>query len=491
MKRFSSMICGTLLMVAMLFATTPVQASVFKDVADNAWYAKAVSYCYDHNYFAGVSATEFGPDIFMDRAMLVTVLYRHAGEPTVEGVNPFSDVDDESWYGDAVIWGSQEGIVAGYTDRTFRPTIPVTRQEMMAFFQRYSAYLGKCASIPTKYPIYNSFTDTKNVGAWAVNSVRWGTESGMLCGSEGKLLPLDRSTRSQVASVMMRLDSLYAGKMKTISSSAGANGSVVPAGSFSIVEGSAITFRAVPNNRCVVSNVVLNGVSKGKYNSYTVSTNQNSQTIRFDFRKLAGSYNSGMGQLVNRTYPIPNASSYHPSDLKTVRCSVSGRNVQLRSEAATALDKMVDAYHAAYPSSTLKAQSGYRTNSYQVTLYNNQISRKGNKYAAGVVSAVPGTSEHELGLAVDLTRDGTLLESFGSTQQGKWLAAHCREYGFILRYPADKQLITGIIYEPWHFRYVGKDVVDDMRLTGATTLEEYYGLYLAPKDIDKYKPYLK
>ena len=83
------------------------------------------------------------------------------------------------------------------------------------------------------------------------------------------------------------------------------------------------------------------------------------------------------------------------------------------------------------------------------------------------------------------------MQSFGSSRQGKWLAAHCGEYGFILRYPADKQMVTGIIYEPWHFRYVGKAVVAEMKAMGVTTLEEYYGLPLADKDITPYAPYLK
>jgi D-alanyl-D-alanine carboxypeptidase len=153
---------------------------------------------------------------------------------------------------------------------------------------------------------------------------------------------------------------------------------------------------------------------------------------------------------------------------------------------------MIADYKATYPGSTLYAQSGYRSNSTQVYLYNRQIGRQGgNVYKAGTISAVPGTSEHELGLAVDLTFDGSLVQSFGSTRQGKWLAAHCMEYGFILRYPADKERIVGIIYEPWHFRYVGLDVANDMKSLGVTTLEEYYGLYLTADQINPYLPYLK
>ena len=92
---------------------------------------------------------------------------------------------------------------------------------------------------------------------------------------------------------------------------------------------------------------------------------------------------------------------------------------------------------------------------------------------------------------MDLTTDGTLLQSFGNTAEGKWLYAHCNEYGFILRYTYDKQMVTGIIYEPWHFRYVGKEIVSAMNEMGTVTLEEYYSLPLRDEDISPYAPYLR
>lgn len=126
--------------------------------------------------------------------------------------------------------------------------------------------------------------------------------------------------------------------------------------------------------------------------------------------------------------------------------------------------------------------SGYRRNSTQITLYNRKVnyyldqglSPAEARKEAGKVVAMPGTSEHELGLAVDLV-DNTyygLDEAQENTDTQKWLMEHCWEYGFILRYPNNKSDKTGIIYEPWHYRYVGKEVAKELQKSGLC-LEEY------------------
>lgn len=126
--------------------------------------------------------------------------------------------------------------------------------------------------------------------------------------------------------------------------------------------------------------------------------------------------------------------------------------------------------------------SAFREHSTQITLYN----RKVNYYLdqgydavsarteAGKVVAMPGTSEHELGLAVDLADSNypNLDEAQENTAAQKWLMEHCWEYGFILRYPNDKSEKTGIIYEPWHYRYVGKELAQELHASGLC-LEEY------------------
>ncbi len=126
--------------------------------------------------------------------------------------------------------------------------------------------------------------------------------------------------------------------------------------------------------------------------------------------------------------------------------------------------------------------SAYRTQEYQEKLFQNKVSRltaQGYSEAdaaveAGKSVAVPGTSEHQLGLAVDIVdiNNQHLDESQESTAVQKWLMKHCWEYGFILRYPNDKSEITGIIYEPWHYRYVGHEDAEQIHSLGVC-LEEY------------------
>ena len=126
--------------------------------------------------------------------------------------------------------------------------------------------------------------------------------------------------------------------------------------------------------------------------------------------------------------------------------------------------------------------SPYRDISRQTVLFNRKIQLhmgRGETYMdaykkASQIVTVPGASEHQVGLALDIICDTyTILdEGFGETQAGKWLQQHSKEYGFILRYPEGKEDITGIDYEPWHFRYVGKDAATIIMDNGLT-LEEF------------------
>lgn len=153
--------------------------------------------------------------------------------------------------------------------------------------------------------------------------------------------------------------------------------------------------------------------------------------------------------VVNKTYALP--STYSPD--------VDG-------EASAALSEMFQAAKA--EGISLEVISGYRSYSRQNTLYNNYVARDGAA-AADTYSARPGYSEHQTGLAFDLN---SLEESFGETKEGIWLREHCWEYGFIIRYPKEKEEITGYVYEPWHVRYLGKDTAKSVFESGLC-LEEY------------------
>ena len=155
--------------------------------------------------------------------------------------------------------------------------------------------------------------------------------------------------------------------------------------------------------------------------------------------------------IANKTYDLP--SSYNPNGILP--------------EAMTAFNEMKA---AAWNNNRLSLDicSGFRSYSYQGMLYNNYVNRDG-KAAADTYSARPGHSEHQTGLAMDINYAGS---SFDTTPEAKWLAAHCAEYGFIIRYPQGKQDITGYKYESWHIRYLGKELAKEVTDSGLT-LEEF------------------
>lgn len=156
--------------------------------------------------------------------------------------------------------------------------------------------------------------------------------------------------------------------------------------------------------------------------------------------------------VVNKTYALP----------KTYAKGVD-------PEAKSALDKMFA--DAKKDGITLWIASGYRSYDRQYTVYNNYVKKDGQA-AADRYSARPGHSEHQTGLAFDLNE---LTEAFGNSKQGKWLAENCHKYGFIIRYPQNKEHITGYMYEPWHVRYLGVDTATAVYESGLC-LEEYLGI---------------
>ncbi|EHS59367.1 M15 family metallopeptidase [Paenibacillus sp. Aloe-11] len=179
--------------------------------------------------------------------------------------------------------------------------------------------------------------------------------------------------------------------------------------------------------------------------------------------------------VVNKQRSLP--EGYAPDDLvePQVPFSFDGPHEKrhMRKEAAEALEKLFDG--AKKDGIELRAVSGYRSYKRQVSIFNNNVKTKGEAYASQV-SAVPGTSEHQTGLAIDVSSPsvGNVLEqSFGASKEGEWLEKHAPEYGFIIRYMKGKQDITGYVYEPWHIRYVGKDIAEDVAKQGLT-LEEYF-----------------
>ncbi len=185
--------------------------------------------------------------------------------------------------------------------------------------------------------------------------------------------------------------------------------------------------------------------------------------------------------VVNKTRPL-NPKNFTPANLMfpNVPLRVPGNeSMRIRADVAPAIKELFDGATAAGHS--LMFSSGFRSYNYQVSLYGGYVNSMGQA-SADTQSARPGYSEHQTGLAFDVcTRTGCKLEqAFGATETGKWVAAHAHEYGFILRYPEGKTDVTGYTYEPWHLRYVGKDLSNEMHKQGIQTLEEFFGLPAAP-----------
>lgn len=151
----------------------------------------------------------------------------------------------------------------------------------------------------------------------------------------------------------------------------------------------------------------------------------------------------------------------------------------LREPSARAIEALITA--AAAAGHDIRIISAYRDHDTQVALYERYVALYGRE-AADTHSARPGHSEHQTGLAVDLDDHGDcyLTDCFGETPAGRWLAENAAAYGFVVRYPEGKEQITGFLSEPWHFRYVGIELAEEMQRTGIVTLEEFFGLDPAP-----------
>lgn len=186
--------------------------------------------------------------------------------------------------------------------------------------------------------------------------------------------------------------------------------------------------------------------------------------------------------VVNKHRPLV-PSSYVPQDLVAMEeLGISSMNgSSLRKPAADAIVEMFAAASAA--GHTFDVTSGYRDYDVQSELYAADVEQNGLA-AADALTSRPGHSEHQTGLSADISAPGEtdciLTECFAQSAPGQWLAAHSWEYGFILRYPEGADAITGIQFEPWHFRFVGVDVAAAFHASGAATFEEFLELEPAP-----------
>lgn len=172
----------------------------FTDIPD-AWYREAIHYAYVNDLMIGMSETTFEPQTALSRAMFITMIYRLEGEPEISGTIPYNDVPAEEWFTNAILWGTEQGIVEGY-DNSFAPNADITREEMVAMLYRYAKTKGIDVSVTSDL---TTFTDGMAVSNWCKDEMGWAVSAKLINGYENNTLqPQGKATRAEAATIIMR-----------------------------------------------------------------------------------------------------------------------------------------------------------------------------------------------------------------------------------------------------------------------------------------------
>lgn len=172
--------------------------AAFTDADRSVWYHDGVHYCVEHGLMMGTSETSFSPNNATTRGMIVTILWRLEGSPLVSTSLDYDDVKPEDWYGEAVRWADDAGVVTGYGNGKFGPNNPITREEMAAMLWRY-------AGSPKIDGSLSSFVDEAQTNDWAQPAMIWAVEQGVIAGvGNDRLEPRGQATRAQAATILMR-----------------------------------------------------------------------------------------------------------------------------------------------------------------------------------------------------------------------------------------------------------------------------------------------
>ena len=186
---------------AVVYNEPSAWANHFSDILSGAWYYDAVEYICSNGLMTGVSDSSFDPSGTTTRAMVVTVLWRLAGEP-VAGESDFRDVADGAWYTDAVTWAAENGIVNGMGDGLFIPDDSITREQLAVILYNYAGFMGYDQSAGGDTSV---FSDADKIPSWASDAMKWAVGSGMIGGKGGGILdPSGSATRAEIATILMR-----------------------------------------------------------------------------------------------------------------------------------------------------------------------------------------------------------------------------------------------------------------------------------------------
>lgn len=174
----------------------------FRDVASNAWYYEPVCFVAQKGLMTGTAAELFSPDITVNRATLISVLYRLEGSPSISGANPFADVAADAWYADAVLWAKAYGIAAGIDASTFAPEQTLTREQAAVLLYNYAAYKGYATK--PRFDL-SGYADQASISPWAAEALSWARAEGIINGIGASTLePQGSATRAQLAAMLMR-----------------------------------------------------------------------------------------------------------------------------------------------------------------------------------------------------------------------------------------------------------------------------------------------
>ena len=183
------------------FAKKPVEPLPFVDVAAEDWYGDAVAAVYARGLMTGTAEDTFAPELAATRGMVVSILHRLAGSPTVSA-EVFADVAADDWYGQAVAWAANEGIASGTSAETFSPNAAVTREQLAALLCNFAAQQGMDTTARSDL---SSFDDAATVSDWAQDAVSWAHAEGLLAGTFATTLsPQGEATRAQLAAMLVR-----------------------------------------------------------------------------------------------------------------------------------------------------------------------------------------------------------------------------------------------------------------------------------------------
>ena len=174
----------------------------FTDVSENDWFYDDVMFVFANDLMVGTGDATFSPEISTSRAMIAVTLWRMEGEPAAKGANPYTDVENGAWYTEAITWANENGIAEGYGNGCFQPETPVTREQVAAFFYRYAAYKGYDITITGSL---DRFNDKDNVSEWAKDTMAWAVGYGLIGGKDNNMLdPQGEATRAEFAAMLQR-----------------------------------------------------------------------------------------------------------------------------------------------------------------------------------------------------------------------------------------------------------------------------------------------